>query len=256
MNSTVAGRRTLAIVPAWNEAAMIGRTVREIRSAQPDVDIVVVNDGSTDATASLARAAGAQVLDLPFNMGVGAAMRTGFLYAHREGYDYAIQVDADGQHNPANIPLLIAELGRGMADIVIGSRFAEDRGYPVSGPRRWAISVLSFILTRLSGTPLTDITSGFRAANRRALEQYIRHYPNEYLGDTVDSLVVAIKNGLRVAEVPVSMRVRQGGVPSHSPVRSALFLLRSSLVVLLALTTRTRRHPEAAPVTEIQHGHG
>lgn len=256
MNPGVPSGRTLVIVPAWNEAAIIGRTVGEIQAAQPDVDIVVVNDGSTDDTRAVAHSVGAEVLDLPFNMGVGAAMRTGFLYAQREGYDFVVQVDADGQHNPANIPLLIGALKRGEADIVIGSRFAEDRGYPISGPRKWAIGLLSFILTRLAGTRLTDITSGFRAANRRALEQYIRHYPNEYLGDTVDSLVVAVKNGFRVAEVPVSMRVRQGGVPSHSATRSTLFLIRSTTVVLLALTTRTKKRPLPRPATEIQHGHG
>lgn len=248
--------RTLAIVPAWNEAVIIGRTIGEIRAAQPDLDVLVVNDGSSDNTTRAARAAGAQVVELPFNMGVGAAMRTGFLYAQRSGYDYVIQVDADGQHTPANIPVLVDVLKRGEADIVIGSRFAEDSGYPMSGPRRWASQMLSFVLTKLSGTRLTDITSGFRAGNRRALEQYIRHYPNEYLGDTVDSLVVAIKSGLRVAEVPVTMRIRQGGVPSHSAVRSAIFLIRSATVVLLALTTRTTKHPEPRPVAELQHGHG
>jgi hypothetical protein len=112
--------------------------------------------------------------------------------------------------------------------------------------------MLSFVLTRLSGEHLTDITSGFRAANRQAVQQYLRHYPNEYLGDTVDSLVIAVKSGYRVVEVPVTMRVRQGGAPSHSPFRSALFLTRSALVVLLALTTRTRPRPddEGGP-----HGH-
>jgi glycosyltransferase involved in cell wall biosynthesis len=244
-------RRTLVIVPAWNEAAVIERTIAEIAAAEHDADVVVVDDGSGDGTADLAARAGAKVLRLPFNMGVGAAMRTGFLYAWREGYDDVVQVDADGQHNPANIPLLIERLRAGDADIVIGSRFAEDRGYPISGPRKWAISMLSFVLTRLSGERLTDITSGFRAANRQALGQYLRHYPNEYLGDTVDSLVIAVKSGYRVAEVPVTMRTRQGGAPSHSPLRSGLFLIRSALVVLLALTTRTRPRSDS----EVAHGH-
>ena len=241
----------LAIIPAWNEASIIGRTISEVFAAEPDTAVVVVDDGSTDRTVQIAAQSGAEVLQLPFNMGVGAAMRTGFLYAQREGYDYVVQVDADGQHDPANIPLLIEVLKRGEADIVIGSRFAEDRGYPISGPRKWAISMLSFVLTRISGVRLTDVTSGFRAANRRAVEQYLRHYPNEYLGDTVDSLVVAVKRGYRVAEVPVTMRTRQGGVPSHSPIRSALFLVRSFLVVVIALTTRTKKQPK----TEVDNGH-
>ncbi len=249
--SNRASERTLVIVPAWNEAEVIGRTISEVFVAEPDTAVVVVDDGSTDRTVQIAAEAGAEVLQLPFNMGVGAAMRTGFLYAQREGYDYVVQVDADGQHDPANIPLLIEVLKAGEADIVIGSRFAEDRGYPISGPRKWAISMLSFVLTRISGVRLTDVTSGFRAANRRAVEQYLRHYPNEYLGDTVDSLVVAVKRGYRVAEVPVTMRTRQGGVPSHSPIRSALFLVRSFLVVVIALTTRTKKQPK----TEADNGH-
>lgn len=229
---------TLVIIPAWNEEAIVGRTVAEVRQALPGVAIVVIDDGSRDATVAIARSGGAEVLELPFNMGVGAAMRAGFLYAQRNGFDYVVQVDADGQHNPANIPLLIEPLRDGRADIVIGSRFAVDTGYVISGPRKWAIGMLSFVLTRISGVRLTDVTSGFRAANRRALEQYVRHYPNEYLGDTVDSLVVAVKAGYRVVEVPVRMRTRQGGLPSHSFWRSALFLSRSMLVVLIALTTR------------------
>lgn len=235
----------LVIVPAWQEADTIQQTVAEVIAAVPSASVVVVDDGSRDDTAELAEQAGATVLRLPFNIGVGAAMRTGFLYAYREGFDYVVQVDADGQHNPANIPLLMEVLIADRADIVIGSRFAEDRGYPISGPRRWAIGMLSFVLSRVAGTTLTDVTSGFRAANRSAVEQYLRHYPNEYLGDTVDSLVVAAKRGYRVAEVPVTMRVRQGGTPSHDPIRSAIFLIRSVLVVLLALTTR--RHTEEEP---------
>jgi glycosyltransferase involved in cell wall biosynthesis len=249
-NPRQTGGRTLVIIPAWNEAAVVGRTIQEVFAAE-HADVVVVDDGSRDNTAEIAVATGAEVLRLPFNMGVGAAMRTGFLYAWREGYDYVVQVDADGQHNPANIPLLIEILKADQADIVIGSRFAEDRSYPISGPRKWAIKMLSFVLTKVSGVRLTDITSGFRAANRIALAQYLRHYPNEYLGDTVDSLVVAVKRGYRVAEVPVTMRTRQAGVPSHSAARSTLFLVRSALVVLLALTTRPKKRSDA----EDTHGH-
>ncbi len=236
---------TLVVIPAWQEAHTIQQTIAEVQAAVPSAAVVVVDDGSEDGTAELAQQAGATVLQLPFNMGVGAAMRTGFLYACRENFDYVVQVDADGQHDPANIPLLIDVLIADRADIVIGSRFAEDRGYPISRPRRWAIGMLSMVLSRVAGTRLTDVTSGFRAANRAALEQYLRHYPNEYLGDTVDSLVVAAKRGYRVAEVPVTMRVRQGGRPSHDAIRSGVFLIRSVLVVLLALTTRRRVSEEA-----------
>jgi len=226
--------KQLIIVPAWNEAAAIGATLAEIRATVPDMDILVVDDGSTDDTAEVARAAGVAVLQLPFNLGVGGAMRAGYQYAQRFGYDQAIQVDADGQHNPTDIPLVLAGLSD--ADISIGARFADRGTYKVRGPRKWAMGLLAVIVSRLGRRKLTDITSGFRAANTRAIEQYCRHYPTEYLGDTVDSLVVAIRAGLTVTQVPVHMRARQAGVPSHNPFQSAIYLLRSLVALVIAMT--------------------
>lgn len=229
----MSGERVLVIVPAWNEAQNVGQTVDEIRRADARYDVVVVDDGSTDDTAERARAAGAVVLPLPFNLGVGGAMKTGFTYALRHGYTRAIQVDADGQHNPDDIARVLA--GLQTANISIGARFADVGAYEVRGPRRWAMLFLASVLSRLSGTTLTDVTSGFRAADERAIRQYVRYYPAEYLGDTLDSLVAAIHAGLRVTQVPVAMRPRRYGKPSHNPMGAAVYLLRSMFAMALAL---------------------
>lgn len=231
--------RVLVIMPAWNEADCVGATVSEVLSLKEPYDVLVVNDGSTDSTADVAAAAGATVLNLPFNLGVGGAMRAGFRYAQRLGYAQVIQVDADGQHDPRNIREVLN--GLASADISIGARFANRGDYTVSGPRKWAMKFLAAVLTRLAKTPLTDVTSGFRAGNIRAIAQYLDHYPAEYLGDTIDSLVVAIRSGLTVTQVPVEMRPRQGGTPSHHPIKAAVYLGRSFFALAFALT-RKRSH--------------
>ncbi|MDR0959068.1 MAG: glycosyltransferase family 2 protein [Propionibacteriaceae bacterium] len=234
---------TLVIMPAWNEHEVIGQTLAELAEKVPDADLLVVDDGSRDDTPEIAERAGATVLRLPFNLGVGGAMRCGYHYARRFGYDRAIQIDADGQHDPGDIVAVLDGLER--ADISIGARFADKGTYKVRGPRKWAMSLLSGIISRLAHTRLTDITSGFRAANRRAIEQYCRHYPAEYLGDTVDSLVVAIRSGLSVTQVPVEMRPRQGGVPSNNPAKAAIYLVRSLFALFIAMTRRPVSYQEA-----------
>lgn len=233
---------TLVIMPAWNESESIGNTIREIYEFAPSCDVVVVDDGSRDNTAEVARSTGATVLQLPFNMGVGGAMRTGFKYAKKNGYSQVIQVDADGQHDPRDIKAVLEGLKD--ADISIGARFADKGSYTVRGPRKWAMNLLAWTITRIAGTRLTDVTSGFRAANAKAIRQYVDHYPAEYLGDTIDSLVVAIRSGCSVKQVGVSMRERQGGTPSHDPVKAALYLGRSGLALLFALTRK-----KSAPTT-------
>jgi glycosyltransferase involved in cell wall biosynthesis len=227
--------RTLVAIPALNEAATIASVIADVRTAVPTAHVLVVDDGSTDATASTARAAGARVLTLPFNVGVGGAMRTAFLYAHAHGYDAVVQVDADGQHVAECIPSVVAALAD--ASVVVGSRFATG-DYSVRGPRRWAMRLLASSLSRVCRTQLTDTTSGFRAADARAIALFARHYPAEYLGDTVESLVIAARAGLSVREVPVQMRARQGGSASHSPVRASLYLGRAVLALYVALARR------------------
>jgi len=239
--------RILVIMPAWNEADCVGATVSEVLSLDEPYDVLVVNDGSTDATSTIASQAGATVLNLPFNLGVGGAMRAGFKYAQRLGYKTVIQVDADGQHDPRNIREVLNGLND--ADISIGARFANRGDYAVSGPRKWAMKFLAAVLSGLAKTPLTDVTSGFRAGNERAIAQYLDHYPAEYLGDTIDSLVVAIRSGLTVTQVPVEMRPRQGGTPSHHPFKAAVYLGRSFFALAFALTRRRSRVALPLPST-------
>lgn len=221
-------------MPAWNESETVGTTVSEVLALDESYDVLVVDDGSKDATAALATEAGAIVLHLPFNMGVGGAMRAGFKYADRHGYDAVIQVDADGQHDPREISHVLQGLDE--ADISIGARFAEKGSYKVSGPRQWAMVFLAKVISAFAHTKLTDVTSGFRAGNKRAIAQYLDHYPAEYLGDTIDSLVVAVRSGCTVTQVPVAMRARQGGTPSHNPWKAAIYLMRSVFALLFAMT--------------------
>lgn len=241
-----AGGRCLVIMPAWNEQEAIGPTLDEIRAAHPDVDVLVVDDGSRDRTAAVAEAHGARVLRLPFNLGVGGAMRAGYKFAQRFGYDSAIQVDADGQHDPRDITVVLEGLDR--ADISIGARFAERGTYQARGPRRWAMVLLARTISRIAHTRLTDVTSGFRAANRQAIAQYCEHYPAEYLGDTIDSLVVAVRSGLTVTQVPVEMRPRQAGTPSNNPWKAGIYLVRSVFALFIAMTRR-KVTPEQRPHT-------
>lgn len=222
----------LVVVPALNEAGSVAEVVRDIRAAVPAATCLVIDDGSTDDTAAIARDAGGRVLSLPFNLGVGGAMRTGFRFARDHGYRVVIQVDADGQHDPQDIPRLVAGLQD--ADLVIGSRFTGEGSYGVRGPRRWAMHVLAWAVGGLAHRKLTDVTSGFKAAGPRAVALFAHTYPAEYLGDTVEALVIAARAGLLLEEIPVDMRERQAGRPSHHPVRATVYLLRAAIAFLLA----------------------
>ncbi|GGM88872.1 glycosyltransferase family 2 protein [Dactylosporangium sucinum] len=227
------GKRVLIIIPAWNESGSIADVVTEVSGELPGVDIIVVDDGSTDDTAARAAAAGAVVARLPYNLGVGGAMRTGYRYARDHGYDVAIQVDADGQHDPRYIPKLVDALDEN--DLVIGARFAGEGGYAVRGPRKWAMRMLSAVLSRLSHTRLSDTTSGHRACNRRLIEFFAQWYPAEYLGDTIEVLVRVARSGYKITQIPVAMRPRMAGTPSNSPMKSTIYLGRAGIVLLLAL---------------------
>ncbi|SDD82610.1 Glycosyltransferase involved in cell wall bisynthesis [Sanguibacter gelidistatuariae] len=228
--------KVLVILPAWNEQEALPSVLDDLMLTLPSVDVLVVNDGSTDATSKVARRGRAMVLDLPLNLGVGGAMRAGYKFARAKGYDIAVQLDADGQHDPREVPVLIASMRNEDADVVIGARFTGEGKYSVRGPRRWAMHVLSVVLSRVAGTKLTDTTSGFKASNRRAIELFAREYPAEYLGDTVESLVISARSGLKIRQVGVSMRPRAGGTPSHNPVKAGFFLARAVLALLIALT--------------------
>ena len=221
---------SLVAIPAWNEEASITEVIEKVRTHQPDVDILVVDDGSTGATALAAEEAGATVISLPFNVGVGGAMRTAFLYAKREGYRAIVQVDADGQHDPADLDRVLGGLDD--ADIVVGTRFHPDSMYFVGGPRRWAMVLLSKALSFMNKGTISDPTSGFRSAGPRAIALFALEYPADYLGDTVGSLAIAIRKGLVIHETPVTMYFRQFGRPSKNALWSALYLGRASLAII------------------------
>lgn len=223
----------LVVIPALNEEDSVGEVVRAVVSAVPSARCLVVDDGSSDRTAERAAAAGAIVLSLPYNLGVGGAMRTGFRFARAHDYRTVVQVDADGQHDPSAILQLLEGLDE--ADLVIGARFAGIGDYGVRGPRRWAMRVLATVMSRVARTRLTDVTSGFKAAGPRAVALFADNFPAEYLGDTIEALVIGARAGLTIRQVPVAMRQRQGGEPSHRPWKAAVYLTRACAAFLLAM---------------------
>jgi glycosyltransferase involved in cell wall biosynthesis len=223
---------TLVVIPAFNEQSTVGEVVRTVASI--GLDCVVVDDGSTDDTAAVARGAGALVVRLPVNLGVGAALRAGFRYAVRNGYRRAIQVDADLQHDPGSIPDLVAAADAG-AHLVIGSRFAA--GYEVGKSRRLVMRALARLVSRRVGVPLDDVTSGFRAISEPLLSHFADDYPADFLGDTVEAIVIAHEFGATVAQVPVTMAQRRVGAAT-SGARAFGHLLR----LLLVLSIRPIRH--------------
>jgi glycosyltransferase involved in cell wall biosynthesis len=225
--------RTLVVLPALNEEGSVGDVVREVQEKLPGVTCLVVDDGSSDRTAEVAERAGAIVARLPFNLGVGGAMRLGFVYAIENGYENVVQVDSDGQHDPAGVAQLVDALSS--ADLVLGARFAGEGNYEAKGPRRWAMIFLAKVLSRVAHTPLTDATSGFRATGPRAVRLFADHYPAEYLGDTIESLVIAARAGCTIRQIPVAMRPRAAGKPSHNPVKAAAYLGRAGMALVFAL---------------------
>src|SRR5215212_2473483 len=226
--------RTLVILPAFNEEEALSAVLKELAVTCPQLDVLVVDDGSTDRTAEVARAEGVTVAVLPFNLGVGGALQTGFRYAVSHGYGRAIQFDADGQHDPSQVPALLAALDEG-ADLVIGSRFAAPEAgseYDVGRLRGGAMGILRLAVRILSGRSFSDTSSGFRAFSAPLLAFYAAEYPNEYLGDTVEALLLACQAGFRVVEVPVSMRERAGGKPSTQNLKLIYHYLRALLSLL------------------------
>jgi len=228
--------RTLVFIPAWNEAASVGAVIAEVRERIPGADVLVVDDGSTDATAARGAEAGATVASLPFNQGLGAALQTGYLYALRGGYDFCAHLDADGQHPPAEVARLLEEVRAGRADLVIGSRYREpgearSDDYQATLSRRIGISVFRFFLTLATRQRFTDTTSGMRAANRRVIELFSERYSPDFA--EIESLQLAVREGLRVEEVPVRMLERVGGSSFLTPLRSAFFIFKGMIVLLV-----------------------
>lgn len=219
----------LVIIPALNEEETVTEVVRSVR-AHLDADVVVIDDGSRDRTTARASAAGAIVLRHPFNLGVGAALRTGFRYAVTNGYTIAVQVDADGQHEVTEAKRLVEMVEAG-ADLAVGSRF--EAGYDVGRLRGLSMRLLSRWVSRYLGRPITDTTSGFRAFGPTAIARFAESYPRAYLSDTVEALLLAADWGLVVEETNVKMLPRQGGQASSGTMKSIYHLTRLSLVIAL-----------------------
>jgi glycosyltransferase involved in cell wall biosynthesis len=233
LGMTFSFERTLVVMPALNEEESVATVVAEVLEMLPGVTCLVVDDGSTDLTGAAAMKAGARVATLPFNLGVGGAMRLGFKYALEYGFENVVQIDADGQHDPKNVEALVR--GLDSADIVIGARFAGQESYSIRGPRRWAMWILSKSISAVAGTRLTDTTSGFKANGPRAVRLFAGHFPAEYLGDTIEALVIASRAGCLVRQVPVSMRERIAGRPSQNPVKAAAYLSRAVFAFIFAV---------------------
>ena len=228
----------LVMIPALNEEGSVGAVVEDA-VATLDGDVVVIDDGSSDRTAERARAAGATVLRLSFNLGVGGAIQTALRYATDHGYERVLQLDGDGQHEAREAKRLLDELDRTGCDFVVGSRF--EAGWPVTRSRRLAMRVLSRIVSRRLGVPIHDTTSGFRAMGPRAVELFAARYPADYLSDTVEALLLAAEAQLVVREVGVQMRPRQAGLPSAGNARSLYHLIRLLLGIAVRDVRRQRR---------------
>jgi len=237
-------RRVVAIVPAWNEAGAVEHVVDGIRASDPEIAVLVVDDASTDDTAAVAEAHGATVLRLPFNVGIGGAVQTGFRHAVAERYDVAIRLDGDGQHDPSEIRKLLEPIERGEANLVIGSRFADGTGsYRPPLTRRMGIRLFARLVSILGGQPVTDTTSGFVALDRLGIELFAEEYPHDY--PEVEATLVALRSGLRLTQVQVEMREREMGSSSITFVRSLYYMVKVSLALLVA---SLRRYPRLEEV--------
>jgi glycosyltransferase involved in cell wall biosynthesis len=230
--------KILIIVPAYNEEASLPGVIRDLKEHVPSADVVVVNDGSQDATAQTARNMGIEVLDLPYNLGIGGAVQAGYVYAERHGYDVAVQFDGDGQHLGKEIGKLLKPLEDGAVDIVIGSRFLVPGSYRAPFFRTLGIWIFSFILSRILSTAVTDSTSGFRAANAQAIKFFAGIYPDDY--PEVEALVLAHKVKLRMLEVAVTMRERTGGKSSITPMRSFYYMTKVLMAIFIDLLKKVR----------------
>jgi glycosyltransferase involved in cell wall biosynthesis len=233
--------RLVAVVPAWNEEGAIATVIEEIVRVGPEIEVVVVDDASTDDTADVAERNGATVLRLPFNVGIGGAVQTGFRYALEQGYERAVRLDGDGQHDASQLPKLLAPLEAGAADLVIGSRFVDPGGtYRPPFARRLGIRVFARLVSLLCRQRVTDTTSGFIALDRAGIELFAAEYPHDYPE-------VALRSGLRLAQVQVEMRERTSGVSSITFLRSLYYIVKVTLALLVA---SLRRYPRLEEVRQ------
>jgi glycosyltransferase involved in cell wall biosynthesis len=247
-------RTHLAVVPAYNESATVGRVVEAIHRQAPSYDVLVVDDGSTDTTADVARAAGARVVRLPYNLGIGGAVQAGFVFADEHGYQHMAQVDGDGQHDAAELRRLEEQMERAGVDMVCGSRFlSADHKYPAPLSRRTGIHIFAFLLSRIVGQRVSDPTSGFRLYNRRAVGLFAGDYPHDY--PEVEAVLMLHHHRLSMCEVPVRMFARGGGVSSINTGKSAYYMVKVLLALFVGLA-RKRPVVEPGDAAPVAAGHG
>ena len=230
--------KTLVIIPAFNEEETLRGVISGIRASLPQADILVVNDGSTDSTGNIAKEGGVWVLEHPYNMGIGATMQTGFLYALRNGCDIAIQVDGDGQHHPESLPSLIKPLIDGRANLVIGSRYLINGGFKSTLLRKLGIKFFTFLIWIFTRKRVTDPTSGFRAVDQKGIALYAKEYPSDY--PEVEALISASKNGLQFQEIPTMMRHRQGGTSSIGILSALYYVVKVTLSISIGSFRRVK----------------
>ncbi|MBQ3817035.1 MAG: glycosyltransferase family 2 protein [Clostridia bacterium] len=222
--------KSLIIIPAFNEQENIERVVNNLKENYPEYDYIVINDCSTDNTAEICKKNGYNVLNLPSNLGIGGGVQTGYKYALEKGYDIAVQMDGDGQHDPRYLDVLTQNLKNGQADVCIGSRFITKEGFQSSGMRRFGINFLSFLIKICCKADVKDVTSGYRAVNRKFIEIYSKNYADDY--PEPEAIVSAKMQGAKIVEIPVIMKERTGGVSSISPLKSAYYMIKVSLAIL------------------------
>lgn len=223
--------KTLVIIPCYNEEENIVRTVERLIRTCPDVDYLVVNDCSTDGSERLLRERGFNHVTLPVNLGIGGGVQTGYRYAVEHGYDIAVQMDGDGQHDPAYLHTVVAPVAAGTLDMCIGSRFITKEGFQTSFLRRFGIGILSALIFVLSGKRIKDVTSGFRATGREMTAYFADHYASDY--PEPEAIMAATLNGFTVGEAPVVMEERLGGVSSIRSFKSAYYMIKVSLALIV-----------------------
>lgn len=231
--------KTLVIIPCYNEEANILAVIERLRQAAPEADYLVVNDCSTDASRRILLQNQCNYLDLPVNLGIGGGVQSGYLYAAENGYDITVQMDGDGQHDPAFLANVIAPVAAGQLDMCIGSRFVAREGFQTSGMRRAGIRMLSSTIRLLAGVRVLDVTSGFRACGSQLTAFYAQNYAQDY--PEPEAILAAVLAGYRVGEVPVVMQARQGGQSSIRPLSSAYYMLKVMLALFVSRITQTRK---------------
>lgn len=231
--------KVLVIIPAYNEEKSICSVIDKLKTDYPTADYVVINDCSKDSTLQVLEQAKANYINLSMNLGIGGGVQTGYKYALQNGYDIAIQIDGDGQHDTCFLADVIKPIEDGEADIVIGSRFIDKKGFQSSGMRRFGIHFLSTLIVLCCGTKIHDVTSGFRAINREYLELYAKDYPVDY--PEPEAIVKASVCGARIQEIPVIMKERETGVSSISPIKSIYYMIKVSLAILLCRISSGRK---------------